>query len=490
MCYQWPVNAGTALTPAARLVELLGEWRAGGPAHERLAATMRALILDGRIPIEGRLPAERTLAKALNASRATITAAYDQLRAEGYMSSRQGAGSWVTIPGGHRAAPEAAANMTTHHGDMRIGAMPAPALLDEIFKESAREVPRWLDHHGYDPLGLPPLREAIARRFSARGLPTRAEQILVTSGALHALDLITRASTRRGRAALVELPGYPAALDALRAGGLRLHGVPTDARGWDLEVLEALTRAHGPALAYLVPDFQNPTGALLDEHDRRRALFSLARADTKIVIDETFAELNLDHARMPPPAAALAPRSAEAITVGSLSKSVWGGLRIGWVRADPATVRRLAAARAAIDLASPVFEQIVAGRVLEVLDEIVAERRTAIASRRDHLIALLERHLPGWRFTPPAGGLFLWTKLPAPISTVLSVAAGERGLLITPGPRFGAAGLLERRLRLPFTLPPEQLEQAVAILAEVAAEPTRRRPSPIRRRDEPAAYVA
>jgi DNA-binding transcriptional MocR family regulator len=422
---------------------------------------LRSLILDGQLPIGSRIPAERDLAGALGVSRATVTAAYDRLRAEGYVASRQGSGSWATIPGGHRAAPDAL--LGADGLDMRVGALPAPAILDELFRGAVLELPRWLDHHGYDPVGLPPLREAIAGWFRGRGLPTRAEQILVTAGALQALDLVTRATLRRGGAALVEIPSYPAALDALRAAGARLHAVPVGPHGWDLETLEALARVRRPALAYLIPDFQNPSGALIGESARRRALRSLARAGTTVVIDETFVELNLDAAVMPPPAAALAP----AITLGSLSKSVWGGLRVGWIRAEPALIHRLAEVRASIDMASPVFEQIVAVQVLRHLDQIVADRRATIAHRRDVLIDALAQRLPEWHYEPPAGGLFLWARLPDPISTSLSVQARERGLLVTPGPRFGAAGLLEHYLRLPFTLPPNQLEQAVAILAEL-----------------------
>jgi DNA-binding transcriptional MocR family regulator len=114
---------------------------------------------------------------------------------------------------------------------MRIAALPAPPALEEVFAAAAAELPRWLDHHSYDPLGLPPLRRAIAARFEQRGLPTRPEQILVTNGALHAVDLTIRAVFSRGRRALVELPSYPVALDALRGAGARLTPVPVTAGG-------------------------------------------------------------------------------------------------------------------------------------------------------------------------------------------------------------------------------------------------------------------
>ncbi len=452
------------IVPAHRIAGLLGGWRRGGTSHERLAVALRSLILDGRVAVDSRLPAERTLAATLGVSRATITAAYNQLRAEGYVASRQGSGSRVTLPGGHRAAPDAIVGGPGL--DMRIAAMPGPPALEDVFAAAAGELPRWLDHHGYDPLGLPPLRRAIAARFEQRGLPTRTEQILVTNGALQALDLTIRALVPRGRRALVELPSYPVALDALRGAGARLVPVPVNADGWDVDAIEAVARTDRPALAYLMPDFHNPTGLVMDASARRRAVRALDRAGTAVVLDETFAELNLDHVAMPTPAAAHAGRTA--VTIGSLSKAVWGGLRIGWARADPALIHRLVVERARTDMASPLFEQLVAARTLERLDEILAERCNVIRIRRAALARALDERLPDWRYALPSGGLFMWAELPAPISTSLTLAASRRNLLLTPAPRFAAAGLLERHLRLPFTLAPEQLERAVEILADLA----------------------
>ena len=282
----------TSFTTANRLAELLGDWRQGGSAHERLAATVRSLILDGRIALQSRLPPERALAGAVGCSRATVTFAYNRLREEGYIESRQGAGSWVALPGGHRAATDA---LLPGAGlEMRIAALPAPPALDDIARTAVGDLPRWLDHHGYDPLGLPPLREAIAARYTARGLPTRPEQIIVSNGALQAIDLTIRAVLRRAQKVLVEIPSYPAALDALRAAGARLVAVPVGASGWDLGMLRAVAREQEPALAYLIPDHQNPTGAVMDTASRRRALHDLERAGSHVVIDETFSELWLD----------------------------------------------------------------------------------------------------------------------------------------------------------------------------------------------------
>jgi DNA-binding transcriptional MocR family regulator len=447
-----------------RIVELLGDWRRGGPAAERLAATLRTLVLDGRIPAGTRLPAERALAGGVGVSRATVTAAYDRLRSEGYLLSTLGSGSWVTIPSVRGPAlddaPVAELNLT-------VASLPAPARILELAEVAVAKLPAWLDHHGYSPLGLLPLREAIAARYTERGLPTAADQILVTAGALQAIDLTVRSLLPRGRNVLVEVPSYPAALDALRQAGARLRSVPvsTDA-GWDLEQLEAIVTRHEPALSYLIPDFQNPTGALMDATDRRRVLTALRRGTGHVLVDETFGELNLDGVEQPPPFAAVGP-GARVVTVGSLSKAVWGGMRVGWARAEPTVIRRLAAMRSGVDLSSPVLEQLIAVEALRDFEELLSERRELARARRTVLAEALAEQLPRWSYTQAGGGLVFWVKMPQPIGTSLMVLAREHGLALTPGPRFATDGLLERYIRLPFTARPSELDAAVSLIAEL-----------------------
>jgi DNA-binding transcriptional MocR family regulator len=456
-----------------RTVELLGDWRRGGPAAERLAATLRTLVLDGRIPSGTRLPAERALAGGLEVSRATVTAAYDRLRGEGYLLSTLGSGSWITIPSSPRQALDDAPLAEL---DLTVAALPAPTGILEMAQAAVSQLPAWLDHHGYSPLGLEPLREAIAARYTQRGLPTAAEQILVTAGALQAIDLTIRALLPRGRNALVEIPSYPAALDAIRRAGARLRSVPVSADGWDLEQLELVASRHAPALSYLIPDFHNPTGALMDEPARVRTLAALGAGDGYVLVDETFGELNLDGVEQPPPLAAVG-RSERVVTVGSLSKAVWGGMRVGWARAEPALIRRLAASRAGVDLSSPVLEQLIAVEALGEFEQLLAERRALARARRSALCDALQRHLPDWRYAPSAGGLVLWMKMPQAVGTSLTVLAREHGLALTPGPRFAADGLLERYVRLPFTARPAELESAVALIAEIIPRVASEQPS-------------
>lgn len=421
-------------------------------------------MLDGRIQAGTRLPAERRLAAAIGVSRATVTAAYDRLRAEGYLASVLGAGSWVTIPATRGPALDDAGPAEL---DLTIAALPAPPEILELTQAAVAKLPHWLDHHGYAPLGLTPLREAIAARYSERGLPTSADQVLVTSGALQAIDLTIRALLPRGRNALVEIPGYPAALDAIRAAGARVRAVPVSARGWDLDEFEAVASRHAPALSYLIPDFQNPTGALMDEATRRRVLSALDRLEGYVIADETFADLNLDGVPAPVPFAAVG-RGERVVTVGSLSKALWGGIRVGWARADPGLIRRLASSRSGVDLSSPVLEQLIATEALSNFEPILEERLALARAHRAALSDALALHLPDWRYEAPAGGLSLWVELPQPMSTSLAVLAREHGLALTPGPRFAVSGLLERYVRLPFTARPADLESAVRLLAQIA----------------------
>ena len=166
----------------------------------------------------------------------------------------------------------------------------------------------------------------------------------------------------------------------------------------------------------------------------------------------------------PPLAAAMTTRRDLVLTIGSMSKSFWIGLRIGWIRAELSTLATIAALRPSIDMGTPILEQLTAARLLAVADDILPERREILRSRRELLLSLLRRHLPNWRPVPGSGGMSLWVRLPAPMSSALSAAASRIGLEIPPGPRFGVDGSLERFLRIPYTLPEDQLVEAVELL--------------------------
>ena len=171
---------------------------------------------------------------------------------------------------------------------------------------------------------------------------------------------------------------------------------------------------------------------------------------------------------LPAPLAAWDP-AGQVITIGSMSKAFWAGLRIGWVRADPGLAAQLQAARGPSDLASPVVEQLAAAWLLDRADGLLPARRASLTRRRDALSGALASHLPAWRFRLPPGGLSLWARLDAPVSSALAQAAERYRLRLVPGPRFGSGANLEGYLRLPFTLPEAELRDAVGRLAEARA---------------------
>ncbi|MDQ0377788.1 MocR-like transcription factor YczR [Amycolatopsis thermophila] len=454
---------------ARRLALVLGSWRRGGSRQGAadLAAAIELAVLDGQLPIGTRLPSERELADAVGASRTLVAAALDRLREGGLVASRRGAGSWITSPGGRPldAAPPAGPQAI----DLARAASPAiPGLMAAVDRARLLLVDE-LGGHGYTGRGLLVLRERLARRYTARGLPTSPEQIMITNGAHHAFVLALRMLTHPGDRVLVEQPTYPNALEAIRAAHTAPVPVALGEHGWDLAGVEAAVRQTAPRLAYFVVDFHNPTGRQLDDAGRERLGAVLARTQTFAVVDETFVELDLEGDPLDGPHPLGAFAGNWVITVGTASKSHWGGLRIGWIRASEDLLTRLSSARFGSDLGSPVFEQLVLAELLDAPGDALAHRRANLHDLRDVLAGEVRRELPDWRFDLPRGGSSLWCRLPEPMSTRLAVAAVNHGVQVVPGSRFSAQGGLERWLRLPFAQPAEQLREAVGRLALAAA---------------------
>lgn len=450
---------------SARVVDsLLVEWRSDVAAYLSLADRIRLLILDGRIQIGERMPSERELALRLGVSRTTVAATYARLRVDGYLESRRGSGSVARIPG---LADALSADPDSALLDFSKAAMPATVRLADAAVRAAARLPAYFSDTGFDPVGLPQLRRAIAARYEQRGLPTSADQIMVTMGAQSAIALLARVVTSRGDVALTESPSYPHAYEALRLAGARIATVNVSSDdGWDAAVLDQAMRRTSPAMAYLMPDFHNPTGRTMDAELRQRVLELADAEGTTVVADETMSELDIDtQGTAPLPL----PAFGAAVAVGSLGKTVWGGLRIGWIRAEPELIQRLVRARPASDLGTPILEQLIAAELLEDFDAILAERREQLRSGRDHLERSLASALPEWTVPHVTGGLTTWVRLPEPTSSRLTLAARREGLLLASGPRFGIDGAFERFVRLPFSYSEAETDAAVAALVRAWA---------------------
>ncbi len=462
------------------VVARLGAWSAGkGPLQRKLAHALMQAIRLGAIQPGIRLPSERDLAHALTISRTTVVAAYDALQDGGWVERRTGSGTWVSNSSAVTAARGAAQAgslasspllgiLSAHDAqdlvDLLLGApMPLPELPTDLFTLPPEEYLALVNDRHYYALGLPVLRQAIAAYHTNLGLPTRAEQILVTTGSQQGISLCAGLYLQRGDSALAEDPTYFGVLEAFRAVGARVAGVDVESDGVSPAALRQRIIATSSRLVYLTATFQNPTGVLMSRGTRKEIARVAADLGVPIIDDCTFYDLSLE-GPPPPPIAAFAP-DAPVITLGSLSKLIWPGLRTGWIRAPEAMVHQLVRLKTAIDLGCPLLTQAIAARLLGEVDTIRKLRRHQVKPRRDLLASLLREHLPDWKFRLSSGGFFLWVQLPHGDARELAQTALRHGVVILPGPQMSGSQRYADFVRIPFIADPELLESGIRRLA-------------------------
>jgi 2-aminoadipate transaminase len=337
------------------------------------------------------------------------------------------------------------------------GGLPAPELFDaegiaEAFRAVLAESPaRALQYSTTE--GEPALREALAARTSARGLTTAADDVLVTTGSQQALSLLATALLEPGDTVLVESPCYLAALQAFAFAGARIVPVPCDADGVDPGALEDLVVRERPKLLYTVPTFQNPTGRTMPAARRAAVAGVAARCGLWIVEDDPYGELRFEGERVPW-IAACEGAGDRVVLLGSFSKVMAPGLRLGWLRAPAELRRACAVAKQAADLHTPTVNQLAAARYLadRDLDAHVARVAGAYRERRDAMLAGLPDALPeGSLWGRPEGGMFLWARLPEPYdTTALLPEVVRHDVAYVPGAPFYAGDPDRSTLRLCF----------------------------------------
>lgn len=471
-----------------QVTELLDGWTAGdGSLYTRLATALGHAIEEGRLRGGARLPAERHLSADLAVSRSTVAAALEDLERRGLVSRRQGSGTYVrAVPRPAAEGRRALVHELDEHALLRdLSGGPeatvellaaavdcAPEVRTAVRTIDDTELIRWTGGHGYVPLGLPPLREAIAAHLTDRGLPTAPGQVLVTTGAVEAVLLAARLFLAPGDPVAVEAPSYIGALDVLRSMGGRLLGVDVDERGARTDQLAVLLTRSLPRMVYVVPDFQNPTGAVLSA-PRRQEIARLA-GEFRIPIVEDLVQHDLWFEREPPPPIAAVDADAPVLTLGSMSKVFWGGLRIGWVRSDPTVIERLGRIKTATNYGTPAIDQLISVRLLAQVEAVAARRREQLALGLARLETGMRTHLPDWRWRTPAGGLSVWVELPTADGPALVRSAERHGVAIAAGPTFGIGARDHHdHVRLPFVAAPEMIEEGVRRLAAAWADVTR-----------------
>ncbi len=456
---------------AKELATIIGRWSAGqGPLYHRLAVALRRLIEQGQLRPEALLPPERTLARALAVSRNTVAAAYELLRGDGLIERRQGSGTTVAprrfSPSGEYKANAMFLSLlegSTATIDLTCALNGTTPLVRQLLADPATWESEALDGSGYQPAGLPALREAVAAHLTRRGLPTTAGQVLITTGAQQALSLLARVLLRQGDLVVTEEFTFPGALDAIEAVGATVATVPLSSRGADLDALERILDVQRPRLVYLQPSFHNPVGALMPPDARRRLAGLAATHNVPVVDDAVIGDLG-HGSPVPPPVAYYRP-DAPVVLVGSLSKLFWGGLRIGWLRASAPMLTFLARAKAVEDLGGDTLSQVLAVRLLERIDEVIAWRNLQLRSSLDRVEAAIRAAGTGWEWERPPGGQSLWVRLPGGDASAFAQVAIRHGVSVIPGPLVSPNGAGGDRFRLPFVADPEVLETAVELLA-------------------------
>lgn len=442
----------SALLRPDELSNLLGHWTTGNATLvDDLVASVGALIDAGLVPVGVGLPPQRGLAQALGVSRGTVTAAYDGLQARGYLASRQGSGS-VVCSGRAHLHPRADGRLfsfTSVPGDLldlSTGALPASEVAREVLGGGLGSVPpSYLATDGYFPAGLPALRRAIADRLTRDGIPTNADQVLVTSGAQQATWVALTALLDAGSLVLTEEPTYRGALGVMRSVRSRIEGLPMAGGGIDPDqVGHALRRT--PALLYCQTGIHNPTGRGMTRASRQ-ALAEVVSGRLCVLEDRTCVDLAISGPPAPPSLAGMVDPEL-LVTIGSLSKLFWGGIRVGWVRASEATVRGLVEVLKPAHLACSVPDQLLAIELIRRTDAARTERRALLTRALRDTEAALHARFPHWSWERIQGGPGLWIDT-GEDAVALAERAKRVGVRLAAGPSFSAHGGQRTMLRFP-----------------------------------------
>ncbi len=452
----------------------LGDWSVvDGPLFRRLALAITRAVERRALTPGDRLPSERALATALRVSRGTVVTAYDLLVAEGLVERRVGSGTFVIgpapvgLPPGREGSALVARlvdrSVVADQDlvDLSISVLHDGAGLPDAAVSTADLLTA--PDAGYGPWGRRDLRVAVADLLGAWGLPSHADQIVITTGAQQALSLAVSCWVRPGERVALDDPTYPGALSTFTAAGADLIGLPVDDGGPRPGHLAEALEAH-PAMVYLQTGPHSPTGLVLPG-SRRRALAEVIAASRVPLVED----LSLVGLSWAPGAAPLATLLADHPTavVGSFSKLLWGGLRLGFVRAPEPVALRLARLKATHDLGSSVVSQLLAERLLAApgLTAFLANRRAKLQGRYRVLARSLTDRLPDWTWVEPDGGLSIWVRLPAPAASAFGQVALRHGVAVATAGPLSATGAHPDRLRLSFAGPPDDLREGVHRLA-------------------------
>jgi DNA-binding transcriptional MocR family regulator len=461
---------------AFAVADAVGDLEAGtGPLYQRVADALVSLAETGVLTSGEQLPSERDLAEALAVSRTTVTGAYTRLREIGWIDTAQGRvariGRRPKMPVSMSPAERLDELFPSDHKviDLTTSSPTAAPIVQRAFADASvlfgADLDSLTNGTGYAPFGLPELIDAVVDHLRADGIPAERNEIVITSGGQQALTLVANVLAVRGRNCAIEQFSFPGVFDAVTQHGAKPIGLPVDQRGVHVQQATRLCRA-AQVDAVFLSRFQNPTGSRFADEACEAFARGIHRMGATVVEDRTLAELTLTGDK--PTALASVIDSPQTITIGGVSKVLWGGLRIGWIHTNATLAAHLRDRRAAQDLGSPTPLQ----RMTTVLlrDHYSATVRWRTQQLHKSCAALLSAisaaGLP-WVATTPDGGPNLWVNIGRPVAAAFAAEAAQVGVPLVPGRAFAQQpGTGADMIRIPFYRPPAELKQAVSMLAD------------------------
>ncbi|MCY9515000.1 aminotransferase-like domain-containing protein [Paenibacillus apiarius] len=468
------------------------------PLYRQIEEFMKRKIAGGEWTVGMKLPSQRDLAAAFQVNRSTLVTALEQLTSQGYIAGKSGGGTTIIHhqPERQEEAPpppnwNAYVEDGVHYPNLptiqtinrmefdpeiiRLGTGElSPELLpqrqlQQLFAELARQhVPL-----GYEEaLGSYALRSQVSAHLKTIGIAAPPSAILIVSGSLQAFQLISAGLLEKGSAMLLEKPSYLYSIHAFQSAGMKLIGLPMDESGLQLSHVERFKRQYDASLLYTIPTFHNPTGAIMGEARRRELLQTSRRIGLPILEDGAYEELWFDDEALPPPLRAL-DMHGQVLYVGTMSKVVSPGLRIGWVVGPQPVIERLADIKMQTDYGSSSLSQAAAaewfGAGLHAEHCRVIRRQ--LKERRDCMLRLLDAHWSDFAtWNTPKGGFYIWVTLHAEISmAALFERALKRGILINPGYIYDRSA--KKQLRLSYSYASfSEMESSVRQLAALIGQ--------------------
>jgi 2-aminoadipate transaminase len=457
------------------------------PLYRQLYAQLKTFIESSRIASGGRLPATRDLAGQLGLNRATVSAAYELLEAEGLITGQVGRGSFVVEAAEEKSRvdwrgmlePDVVATSPAAPAATPLASFsssrPSELLFPlEEFRETCAEVIAGADATSIlqlgSPSGYPALRRYLLDLARGEGLARGSDDILITSGCQQAFDLLQRVLVRKGETVLLEDPVYLGVRNVFERAGARLIGVPVGANGLDLEALERVIAREHPSLLVVTSNFQNPTGATLPLAARKTLLRITHRAGVIVVENDIYGALA--YSGDPVPTLKRLDETGDTILLRSFSKIAFPGLRVGWMIAPRPLIERATEVKQWSDLHTDQLSQAVLLRFAES-GRLEQHRQRMLQAGRERLNAVLaacEEYLPAdAEFTRPRGGMSLWVRLPEPLDAGELLPRAEReGASYLPGKYFAVSRVETGSLRISFAgMTPDQIRSGIAILGRI-----------------------